>query len=335
MTVLLMVGVVSRDLPEACAESVLPPPPLSAMPITLAWSPANDPSVAGYAIYYGRMNQSTLNRIDAGNHFSATIFGMEANAVYRLYAVSYNAAGLESTPSNEVLFSPPAISPVQLSPKSDGSMRLSGKAAPGTACTVLFTPTLESANWQPLAHTTADQVGNIIYQDMSASQAGSRFYRLAMGVLPLVGELQIQPLSGGSIRLEGSAPPGNLCTVLFTPTLERPVWQPLAYATADQAGKVIVEDASARQAKSRFYRLALGALPILGDLKIQLQSGGNVLLASKAPPGASCRVLYAATPGDSSWQTLKTVTADSGGNVTALDTTAGQAATRFYRMAMP
>jgi hypothetical protein len=67
--------------------------------------------------------------------------------------------------------------------------------------------------------------------------------------------MQIRPQAGGSIRLEVTAPPGVLCTVLFTPTLEQPIWQPLAYVTADQAGKVIIEDASARQTKSRFYRL--------------------------------------------------------------------------------
>jgi hypothetical protein len=49
----------------------------------------------------------------------------------------------------------------------------------------------------------------------------------------------------------------------------------------------------------------------------------------------SCRVLYASTPNATSWQTLKTVTANAEGNAGALDTTARQATRRFYRMVTP
>jgi hypothetical protein len=59
------------------------------------------------------------------------------------------------------------------------------------------------------------------------------------------------------------------------------------------------------------------------------------MLSGKAPPGASCRVQYAATPNPTFWSTLSTVTADANGNVVTLDTTARQATRRFYRMALP
>jgi hypothetical protein len=329
------VGIVSVGLSIARAAVPVPPPVLEAMPITLMWNAADDPSVTGYAIYYGPTNRSTLNRIDAGSNTFATVFGMNANVVYRLYAVSYNAAGLESAPSNELLFQPPAISRLQLARQKDGSMRLSAKAAPGALCSVLFTPSLQPPTWQTLAQTTADEVGNVIALDTSASQANSRFYRVVLGAQPLMGELRIQRQSDGSMGLEGSAPPGALCTVLFTPTLNPPIWQPLAYASADQAGRVIAQDMSARQWPGRFYRLALGAPLLLGSLQIQSQANGDMLLSAKAPPGASCRLLYATVPNANSWQTLQTVIADADGNVTALDTTARQARSRFYRMAMP
>jgi hypothetical protein len=255
IVVLLAVGIV---LAETRVAAVVTPAPLLAMPVTLAWNPANDPTVTGYALYYGPTNQPATNRVDAGPGTTATIYGLRANVGYRLYAVSYNAVGLESAPSNDLLLTPPAISRLQLARQSDGSMQLSGKAAPGTVCTIQFTPTLQPAAWQTLKHTTADQVGNVIALDTSGNKA-----------------------------------PG------------------------------------------RFYRVALGALPLLGGLQIQRQADGNMLLSGKAPPGASCRVQYAASPNATSWLTLKTVTAGADGTVTSLDTTARQVTRRFYRMAMP
>lgn len=334
IVVLLATGLIAMPSMESRA-AVSGPPPLKAMPVTLAWNAANDSTVRGYALYYGPANQPNNTRLDAGTNTSTTIFGMSANVTYRLFAVSYNAIGMESPPSNEVLFAPPAISRLQLARESDGIMRLDAKAAPGTVCSVMFTPTLDPPAWQPLLHTTSDQLGNIIAQDISAKQADSRFYRLAFGSLPLLGALKIQRQPNGTMQLESTAPPGALCTVLFTSTLESPAWQPLLYTSADQAGKLIAQDMTASQAKSRFYRVALGALPMLGDMQINRQPDGNMLLTAKAPPGASCRVLYASAPNAEYWPTLQTVTADAGGNVAALDTTAREANRRFYRMAMP
>src|SRR5687768_13154831 len=75
----------------------------TAAPVTLAWNPASDLTIKGYALYYGPTNQPATNRLDAGLTNMATIFNMQANVTYRLYAVSYNALGVESVPSNDVL----------------------------------------------------------------------------------------------------------------------------------------------------------------------------------------------------------------------------------------
>ena len=255
---LLAVMITVVILPEAKAVLSDIPTPLYSMPVTLAWNPANDATVKGYAIYYGPTNQPATNRVDVGLSNTVTLFNLRANVSYKLYAVSYNAAGVESMPSNDLLLTLPALSRLQLARQSDGSMQLSGKAAPGTVCTVLFAPTPQTASWQPLMQTTSDQVGNVIARDVSA-----------------------------------------------------------------------------RQVTSRFYRVVLGAQPLLATMQIQRQADGNMLLSGTAPPGASCRVLYASTPSAKSWQTLKTVTTDPEGRVTALDTTARQATSRFYRMALP
>ncbi len=134
----IALGLTGLVLMEARAAAVV-----TAMPITLAWKAANDPTVSGYAIYYGPTNQPATNRVDAGTGTSVTLFGLKANVGYRFFAVSYSAAGLQSVPSNELLLAPPAISRLQLARKADGSMQLNAKAAPGTTCSILFTSKLQ------------------------------------------------------------------------------------------------------------------------------------------------------------------------------------------------
>lgn len=231
--------------------------PLYAMPITLAWSPADDASVTGYAVYYGLINQPATNRFDAGTNTSATIFRLLANAPYRFFAVSYNALDQESVPSNELLFTPPALSPLRLTRQSSGDLQLKAKAAPGSVCTIQYTPTLQPADWQTLTHATADQAGNVITLDTSGSRAPSRFYRIALGALPLLGGLKIQRQTDDTMLLNGQAPPGASCRVEFASTPDADAWTTLTTVTADADGRMTTLDTTANQAAQRFYRMAL------------------------------------------------------------------------------
>jgi len=257
LAVLLPVGIVLLALPRGWAAMLVPPPPVNAMPITLAWDSANDPSVSGYALYYGVTNQPAFNRVDAGMNLTATLLDLKADTGYKLFVVSYNAVGLESVPSNELLLTPPAISRLQLARQANGSLRLSGKAAPGAVCTLQFTSTLQPALWQTLTRTTADQVGNIIAFDASVSKVSRRFYRLALGALPLLGGMQIQRRPDGSMLLSGKAPPGASCRVQYASTPNPTSWSTLRTVAADAEGNVVTVDTSARLATRRFYRMAL------------------------------------------------------------------------------
>jgi len=255
--VLLSVGIVLLVLPCGWAATLLPPPTVNAMPITLAWDSANDPGVSGYALYYGATNQPTFNRVDAGTNLTVTLFDLRADTGYKLFVVAYNAVGLESVPSNELLLTPPAISRLQLARQANGSLRLSGKAAPGTVCTLQFTSTLQPALWQTLTRTTADQVGSIIAFDASVSKVSRRFYRLALGALPLLGRMQIQRRPDGSMLLSGKAPPGAACRVQYASTPNPTAWSTLRTVAADAEGNVVTVDTGARLAPRRFYRMAL------------------------------------------------------------------------------
>ena len=152
----------------------------TAAPLTLAWNSANDLSVKGYAIYYGPTNQATLSRLDVGLSNSATLFNLLVNVTYRLYAVSYNAVGVESVPSNPVLVKQGAIARLKIAKQTNGSMKLTFSAAPGTVSQVQYASNPIGATWRSLGTTTTDASGNGTMIDTTAAQASSRFYRVAV-----------------------------------------------------------------------------------------------------------------------------------------------------------
>jgi hypothetical protein len=69
---------------------------------TFVWLPNSEPDVAGYRIYYGSPPGEYSEIADVGNVTRATIDGLTPGATYRFYATCYNAAGLESDPSDTV-----------------------------------------------------------------------------------------------------------------------------------------------------------------------------------------------------------------------------------------
>jgi hypothetical protein len=152
----------------------------TAAPLTLAWNPANDLSVKGYAIYYGPTNQPATNRLDVGMSNSVTLFNLQANVTYRVYAVSYNAARVESVPSNPVLITQGVVARLKIAKQANGSMKLTFSAAPGTASQVQYASSPVGATWRNLGTTTTDASGNGTMTDTAASQASRRFYRVAV-----------------------------------------------------------------------------------------------------------------------------------------------------------
>ncbi len=69
--------------------------------LNLAWDPSPDPSVAGYAVYYGPAPGQYTNRIDAGASLTLTTPSL-ADGLYYFSATAHDAQGNESDFSNVV-----------------------------------------------------------------------------------------------------------------------------------------------------------------------------------------------------------------------------------------
>lgn len=231
--------------------------PLYSAPVKLGWSPAADLSVKGYVVYYGLANQVATNQIVVGTNLSVTVTNMLANTTYKLFAASYNAANVESPPSNQLLITPPVIGSINLTCQTNRSMKLDCRAAAGTVCGVQFSPTMLPGSWRTLTNVLADALGNIIANDASASRVTKRFYRLVLDAQPLLSAMQIYALTNGSMQLSFTAPPDSRCRIQFKNKPTSTIWSTLADVTADAEGNVVVIDTSVAQSSTRVYQALL------------------------------------------------------------------------------
>lgn len=226
-------------------------------PIMLGWNAASDVSVRGYVIYYGATNQPTTNRIDTGTNLTVKINNLQAGVTYKIYATSYNTAGIESLPSNQILLTATAIPKLKIARQANGSMRLDYRMSPGAVCAVQFSATMKPGSWRTLTNVTADVAGSIIAQDFSAAQVMQRFYRVAHSPQPLLSALAIALRPDSRIQLSFTAPPGAKCGIEYVTRSTSTNWRNLAHLTADAEGNVHFIDPGALNATSRFYRAVL------------------------------------------------------------------------------
>lgn len=234
-----------------------------AKPITLGWNAASDVTVRGYAIYYGKASLSAYTRLDTGTNLSCAISGLVVGVSYRIYAVSYNAQGIESLPSNELTFTPttPAVPNepprLQIARLSDGNMKLSYPAGTNTTCAIQFAATPTAQYWQTLANVPANQAGDIIATDMSASRVPQRFYRVALSPQPLVSAITIARQPNGTMRLDWMTPPGAAARIQSASSPTAKTWSTRATIISNDEGRASYTDPTAAQASARFYRVVM------------------------------------------------------------------------------
>lgn len=238
---------------------------LVASPIKLSWNAANDPTVKGYALYYGLLTQSTPNRADVGTNLNCTISNLVVGTTYRIYAVSYNIFGAESVPSNELLYTPPTPVTVpnptgprlQITRQANGTMLLSYKATPGLVCGIQFAATPNPPAWQTLANVTSDSLSNIIALDIAANKVAQRFYRVALSAQPLISAITATRLANGYMRLDWTAPPLSTNRVVYAPFTNSTIWPTLTTVVADAEGRASAVDPAAAIVNQRFYRVVM------------------------------------------------------------------------------
>ncbi len=135
------------------ARQTSPPPA-----VTLAWDPSLDPTVTGYNVYYGTNSRAYQPVVNAAGNTSLTISNLSFGVTYFFAATTYNAAGLESDYSSEVVW----ISPAALLPP--GNLRIQSFTAQNANG-----PWLPDTNWPPV---------------LVSNPLGNQFWKLEATPLP-------------------------------------------------------------------------------------------------------------------------------------------------------
>ena len=76
----------------------------AATTVTLAWNPSGSSGIAGYRLYYGTSSGSYSNSRNIVGGTTTTVAGLAPGQTYYFVITSFNSAGLESLPSNQVSF---------------------------------------------------------------------------------------------------------------------------------------------------------------------------------------------------------------------------------------
>jgi len=143
--------------------------------IPLAWNQSPDAKVTGYNVYYGTASHTYTNHVHLGTVTNATISGLAAGAVYFFAATSYNAAGTESSFSNEASSAGPPVLPDLQGRASAGQFILTLNGPTGQTNQILATQDLQT--WTVIATVTLGTGSALNFTDQNAAAFPQRFYR--------------------------------------------------------------------------------------------------------------------------------------------------------------
>src|SRR6266478_6225161 len=79
--------------------------------VTLAWDPDSDPNVVGYRLHSGTTSGVYTQTTEVGNVTAASVSNLASGNTYFFVVTAYNAAAVESAPSNEVSYIAPTSTP--------------------------------------------------------------------------------------------------------------------------------------------------------------------------------------------------------------------------------
>lgn len=187
--------------------ATVPGQPLVTPPsVTLAWSASPDGTVTGYNLYYGDFAGTVTNKLNVGPALSATVSNLSVGVTYFFFATAYDAAGIESEPSNFITYTPTSPVPdpgrdsdgdgmsdtaealagtdandpesnlriVSLRPDETGQMTITWASVPGVTYRVMFRSSLTGSGWNP-ASPPITATGNVTSLAVPATNAAAYF----------------------------------------------------------------------------------------------------------------------------------------------------------------
>ena len=240
---------------------------LAAHTVSLGWDSSTDSQIVGYRLYWGNSSATYNQHIDVGYVTDATLSNLSGGSTYYVVVTSYNAAGTESLPSNEVSFSvaPDPVPVVNLTGPSGSingptnvTLNASASVSGDTIVRVEFyanstqvgvaTGTPYSVQWNGV------QPGNYnlsaVAFTSNGNSASSSMVALNVVAFAATGLTQT---NGDNYQLTVIGAPGSTCSVYVSEDLVN--WRLWKTVTND-TGTLAISDDTANQVQRRFYRFA-------------------------------------------------------------------------------
>ena len=145
--------------------------------LPIAWDSNVEPDLAGYHVYFGPEGQP-LARMTVPEA-QAVLPDLVPGRTYAIYVTAFNTLGIESAPSETILYTVPAdaleVSSIQKS-AAGSSLHISGVGFPGKDYRIEAASDLRVPMWKSIASVTADANGRVEVVD--GADGPARFYRI-------------------------------------------------------------------------------------------------------------------------------------------------------------
>ncbi len=143
--------------------------------VSLAWDPSPDTNVVGYILYYGNATGVYSSRVDVGTNTAFTISGLKEGQTNFFVVTAYDAAGLESDPSNELAFVVPGLVCLSRGARPGDPVLVKFPVAPGHRYLLQISKDLRS--WFTIWQTNALSNGWVSFSDPAVAYRPKCFYR--------------------------------------------------------------------------------------------------------------------------------------------------------------
>ncbi len=273
--------------------------------ITLSWYSDPASGAVGHRILCGFREFDYPYVFDVGDVTRATITLPDGGSEYHLAVIAYNAEGVESPPSEEVIYVPPG--PPRLQPeKSSNQFTVRWNSIPGTGYRVLYKPELTANEWNPVSKIIVADATQTEWSTAFNTAAPSAFFKVQ--VIPNPGsppELKLTQPNENELRFSWNCIPGRSYQILFKETLAAPDWIPLSPVLLTESTVLEWVTEIDPAAASGFFKLEMlpesERLPVTS---ITYDENERVQIAWNAIPGCRYQVFCKSDLSETDWTPL-------------------------------
>ena len=150
--------------------------------VSLAWDANSETDVIGYIVYMGTVSGSYPITNYVGQATSATVSGLQPGGIYYFVVTAYTASGLESNPSEEIVYQAPGLAPKPQVSMAGGTISVKFSAISGKTYVVEYKDNLTDPAWTPLEAYVGDGFEHTVADP--GPLPASRFYRVRTFIAP-------------------------------------------------------------------------------------------------------------------------------------------------------